>query len=89
MFFGTSCFTTEYDGGGSNASSATIASVEAAFSAEPGLDSSSIAINMLGRTIQLEGYINDYKDREKAIAIAALIAGPENVRDRMLSRRPS
>jgi len=31
-------------------------------------------------------YVADYGDREKATAIAALIAGPENVSDRMRDR---
>lgn len=34
---------------------------------------------LLGPVLLLEGYINDYADREPAISIAALIAGPENV----------
>ncbi|WP_167358990.1 hypothetical protein [Rhizobium bangladeshense] len=31
----------------------------------------------------MEGYVAGYGNREKATAIAALIAGPENVQDRM------
>ncbi|WP_260692045.1 BON domain-containing protein [Rhizobium laguerreae] len=41
---------------------------------------------MVGRSVLLEGYVASYGDREKATAIAALIAGPENVHDRMQDR---
>ncbi|ARO29654.1 BON domain-containing protein [Rhizobium sp. NXC14] len=63
-----------------------LASVQAAVSAEPELESSSISVSMVGRNVLLEGYVAGYGDREKATAIAALIAGPENVRDRMQDR---
>lgn len=60
-----------------------LASVQAAMSAEPELEASSIAVRMVGRNVLLEGYVSDYGDREKANAIAAMIAGPENVHDRL------
>jgi len=60
-----------------------LASVQAAVSAEPELEGSSICISMMGRSVLLEGYVAGYGDREKATAIAASIAGPENVHDRM------
>jgi osmotically-inducible protein OsmY len=63
-----------------------LASVQAAVSAEPDLESSSISVSMIGRSVLLEGYVAGYGDREKATAIAALIAGPENVHDRMQDR---
>ncbi|WP_312887412.1 BON domain-containing protein [Rhizobium laguerreae] len=56
--------------------------------AEPELESSSISVSMVGRSVLLEGYVASYGDREKATAIAALIAGPENVHDRMQDRDP-
>jgi hypothetical protein len=43
-------------------------------------------MRMLGPVMLLEGYINSYADRERAISIAALFVGPENVQDRMLGR---
>jgi osmotically-inducible protein OsmY len=55
-------------------------------SANPDLDSSGISMRMLGPVMLLEGYINSYADRERAISIAALFVGPENVQDRMLGR---
>ncbi|MBY3591366.1 BON domain-containing protein [Rhizobium bangladeshense] len=62
-----------------------LASVKAAMSAEPNLESSSISVSMVGRSVLLEGYVTGYVHREKATAIAAWIAGPENVHDRMRS----
>ncbi|EJB06119.1 putative phospholipid-binding protein [Rhizobium leguminosarum bv. trifolii WSM597] len=50
------------------------------------LESSSISVSMVCRSVLLEGYVADYGDREKATAIAALIASPENVHDRMRDR---
>ncbi|WP_245294207.1 BON domain-containing protein [Rhizobium etli] len=41
---------------------------------------------MIGRSVLLEGYVAGHGDREKATAIAALIAGRENVHDRMQDR---
>ena len=67
-------------------SASTIAFVDTAMSSDPDLDSSEITMRMLGPVLLPEGYINDYADRERAISIAALIAGPENVQDRMLGR---
>ncbi|AIC31445.1 MULTISPECIES: hypothetical protein [Rhizobium] len=46
-----------------------LASVQAAVSIE--LESSSISVSMVGRSVLLEGYVADYGDREKATAIAA------------------
>jgi osmotically-inducible protein OsmY len=63
-----------------------LASVQAAMSAEPELKGSSISVSMVGRSVLLEGYVASYVDREKATAIAAMIAGPENVHDRMQDR---
>ncbi|MGO6891802.1 BON domain-containing protein, partial [Rhizobium johnstonii] len=63
-----------------------LASVQAAVSSEPELKSSSISVSMVGRSVLLKGYVAGYGNREKATAIAALIAGPENVHDRMQDR---
>ncbi|MBB3462875.1 BON domain-containing protein [Rhizobium sp. BK377] len=60
-----------------------LAVVQTAMSAEPELESSSISVSMVGRSVLLEGYVAGYVDREKATAIAASIVGPENVHDRM------
>ncbi|WP_259672030.1 BON domain-containing protein [Rhizobium sp. NZLR8] len=51
-----------------------LASVQAAVSAEPELESSSISVSMVGRSVLLQGFAVGYGDREKATAIAALIA---------------
>ncbi|WP_413711665.1 BON domain-containing protein [Rhizobium sp. Rhizsp82] len=58
-------------------------SVQAAMSAEHDLKSSSISVSVIGRRVLLEGYVASYGDREKATAIASMIAGPENVHDRL------
>ncbi len=60
-----------------------LTSVQAAMSAELALESSSISVSMVGSRVLLEGYVADYGDREKATAIASMIAGPENVQDRL------
>jgi len=60
-----------------------LASVQTAMSAEPKLLGSSIYVRMIGRSVLLEGYVCDYGEREKATSIAAMIAGPENVDDRL------
>lgn len=60
-----------------------LASVQEAMSAEPELEASAIAVSTFGRNVLLQGYVSDYGDREKATAIAAMIAGPENVHDRL------
>lgn len=62
------------------------ATIEAALSADRDIDSSAIEIRMLGPVVLLEGYITNAADRDKAISIAAMIVGQENVQDRMLSR---
>ncbi|MGR8925320.1 BON domain-containing protein [Rhizobium leguminosarum] len=69
-------------------SSSTIATIEAVLSADLDIDSSAIEIRMLGPVVLLEGYITSAADREKAISLAAMIVGQENVQDRMLSRFP-
>ncbi|ARQ59480.1 UNVERIFIED_ORG: osmotically-inducible protein OsmY [Rhizobium etli] len=71
-----------------HSSASTIATIEAALSADPDIDSSAIEIRMLGPVVLLEGFISKIEDREKAISIAAMIVGWENVHDRMLSRFP-
>jgi hypothetical protein len=49
------------------------------------LDSSSIIVGTVGNRVLLQGSVSDYSEREKATAIAALIAGPENIQDQMVS----
>ncbi|NNH44921.1 BON domain-containing protein [Rhizobium laguerreae] len=71
-----------------HSSASTIATIEAVLSADPDIDSSAIEIRMLGPVVLLEGYISNAADREKAISLAAVIVGEENVQDRMLSRFP-
>jgi osmotically-inducible protein OsmY len=71
-----------------HSSASTIATIEAALSADRDIDSSAIEIRMLGPVVLLEGYITKPADRDKAISIAAMIVGQENVQDRMLSRFP-
>ncbi|MBX4926470.1 BON domain-containing protein [Rhizobium binae] len=70
-------------------SASTIATIEAALSADPDIDSTAIEVRMLGPVALLEGYITKPADRQKAIALAALIVGWENVQDRMLSHFPA
>jgi hypothetical protein len=70
-------------------SASTIATIEAALAADPDIDSSAIEIRMLGRVVLLEGFIINAADRDKAISLAAMNVGWENVQDRMLSRFPS
>lgn len=72
-----------------HSSASTIATIEAALSADPDIDSSAIEIRMLGPVVLLEGYITKPADRERVIALAAMIVGEENVHDRMLSRFPT
>ncbi|WP_027687053.1 BON domain-containing protein [Rhizobium leguminosarum] len=71
-----------------HSSASTIATIDAALSADSNIDSSAIQIRMLGPVVLLEGYITNTADREKAISLAAMIVGQENVQDRMLSRFP-
>jgi osmotically-inducible protein OsmY len=66
----------------------TIATISADLSADPDIQSSAIEIRMLGPVVLLEGYITKPADRDKAISIAAMIVGQDNVQDRMLSRFP-
>ncbi|NYT33553.1 BON domain-containing protein [Rhizobium sp. WYCCWR 11128] len=72
-----------------HSSASTIATIEAALSADPDIDSSAIEIRMLGPVVLLEGFITKAADRDKAISLAAMIVGWENVQDRMLSRIPT
>ncbi|RFB95114.1 transport-associated protein [Rhizobium leguminosarum bv. trifolii] len=72
-----------------HSSASTIATIEAALSADHDIDSSAIEIRMLGPMVLLEGYITNAADREKIISLAAMIVGQENVQDRMLSRFPT
>jgi osmotically-inducible protein OsmY len=69
-----------------HSASATIASIEAALCADPNIDSSAITPRMLGPVVILEGFVAEKADRQKAVAIAAEIVGPDKVRDRMLYR---
>ncbi|MBY5839755.1 transport-associated protein [Rhizobium leguminosarum] len=55
----------------------------------PDIDSSAIEIRMLGPVVLLECFITKAVDRDKAISLAAMIVGEENVQDRMLSRFPT
>ncbi|RSB81473.1 transport-associated protein [Rhizobium pisi] len=71
-----------------HSSASTIATIEAALSADSNIDGCAIQIRMLGPVVLLEGYITNTADREKAISLAAMIVGQENVQDRMLSRFP-
>ncbi|NEJ73415.1 BON domain-containing protein [Rhizobium phaseoli] len=71
-----------------HSAASTIATISAALSADPDIDSSAIEMRVLGPIVLLEGYISKITDREKAIAIAAMVVGLENVQDRMLSRLP-
>ncbi|ACI58344.1 osmotically-inducible protein OsmY [Rhizobium leguminosarum] len=71
-----------------HSTASTIATISAALSADPEIDSSAIEVKMLGPVVVLEGYIGKAADRDRATSIAAMIVGWENVHDRMLSRFP-
>ncbi|MDK4724946.1 BON domain-containing protein [Rhizobium phaseoli] len=86
MKFGSDSFTHEECCSQGHSSASTIATIQVALAAEPDIDSSAITIQMLGPVVVLEGYIARAADRDKAISIAAMIVGFENVHDRMLSR---
>ena len=86
MKFGSDSFIHEDCCSQGHSSASTIATIKAALAADPTLDSSAITINMLGPVAVLEGHISNMVDREKAMSIAAMIIGFENVHDRMLSR---
>ncbi|WP_413711664.1 BON domain-containing protein [Rhizobium sp. Rhizsp82] len=86
MKFGLDSFSHEDCCSQGHSSASTIATIKAALAGDPTFDSSAITINMLGPVAVLEGYISNTVDREKAISIAAIIVGFENVHDRMLSR---
>ncbi|MBY5783883.1 BON domain-containing protein [Rhizobium leguminosarum] len=58
---------------------ARAATIEAALSADPDIDSTAIEIRMLGPVVRLEGYITNAADRDKAISLATMIVGWENV----------
>ncbi|NEJ24957.1 transport-associated protein [Rhizobium leguminosarum] len=62
-----------------HSSASTIATIEATLSADPDIDSSAIEIRMLGPVVLLEGFITNAADRDKAISLAAMIVGWENV----------
>ncbi|MDQ0562450.1 osmotically-inducible protein OsmY [Rhizobium mesoamericanum] len=89
MKFGSDSYSHEECCSQGHSSASTIASIQAALSADPDIDSSAIAIRMLGPIVLLEGFITNTSDREKVISLAAMIVGPENVQDRMLSRFPT
>ncbi|EPE96663.1 BON domain-containing protein [Rhizobium grahamii] len=86
MKFGSDSFSHEQSCAQGHSSASTIATIQSALSADPDIDSSAITIQMLGSVVILEGYITNAGDRDKAISIAAMIVGFENVHDRMLSR---
>ncbi len=86
MKFGSDSFSHEDCCSQGHSSASTIATIQAALAADATFDSSAITIAMLGPVAVLEGYISDAQDRNKAISIAAMIVGLENVHDRMLSR---
>jgi osmotically-inducible protein OsmY len=89
MKFGPDHYSHEERCSQGHSSASTIATIEAVLSADPDIDNSAIEIRMLGPVVLLEGYISNAADREKAISLAAMIVGFENVQDRMLSRFPT
>ncbi|WP_208247709.1 BON domain-containing protein (plasmid) [Rhizobium sp. T1470] len=89
MKFGSDNFSHEQCCSQGHSSASTIATIQSAVSADPDIDSNAITIHMLGPVVLLEGYITNAADRDKAISIAAMIVGFENVQDRMLSRFPT
>lgn len=89
MKFGSDSFSHEDCCSQGHSSASTIATIQAALAADPMFDGSAITINMIGPVAVLEGYILNAKDRDKAISIAAMIVGFENVHDRMLNRGPA
>ena len=89
MKFGSDSYSHEEYCSQGHSSASTIATIEAALSADPDIDSSAITIRMLGPVVVLEGYIENIADREKAISLAAMIVGMQNVQDRMLARFPT
>ncbi|KRB57065.1 transport-associated protein [Rhizobium sp. Root708] len=86
MKFGFDSFAHEQCCSQGHSSASTIATIQAALAADQHIDSSAIAIQMLGPVAVLEGYISNSADRDRAISIASMIVGAENVHDRMLSR---
>jgi osmotically-inducible protein OsmY len=86
MKFGVDTFTHEECCSQGHSSASTIATIQAALSADSAMDSSAITVQMIGPVAVLEGYISHATHRDKAIAIAAMVVGFENVHDRMLSR---
>ncbi|NEI03143.1 transport-associated protein [Rhizobium leguminosarum] len=88
MKFSSDSYGHEEYGSQGHSSASTIATIEAALSADSNIDSSAIQIRMLGPVVLLEGYTTNTADHEKAISLAAMIVGQENVQDRMLSRFP-
>ncbi len=59
-----------------HSAASTIATISAALSVDPDIDSSAIEIRMLGPVVLLEGYITNPADRDKAISLAAMFVGP-------------
>ncbi|MFK0332958.1 BON domain-containing protein [Rhizobium sp. NPDC090275] len=88
MKFGSDSFTHEDWCLQGHGSASTIATIRAALSAEPDIDSSAIKVHMIGPVVILEGYISNTAHRDSAIAIAAMVVGFGNVHDRMLSHYP-
>ncbi|NNU63788.1 BON domain-containing protein [Rhizobium sp. WYCCWR 11152] len=75
MKFGPDNYNYEERGSQGHSSASTIATIEAALSADPDIDSSAIEIRMLGPVVLLEGFITKAVDRDKAISLAAMIVG--------------
>lgn len=61
-----------------------IAAIERALAASEGLDASKITVTILGRFVVLDGQVEEPCDAERAIAVAAKIAGEQYVRNRLL-----
>ncbi len=89
MIFGSESFTHEQWCQQGHSSASTIATVKAALAAVPDIDSSAMTIHMIGPELVLEGYITNVDHRDKAVAVAAMFVGIDNVHDRMLKRFPN
>jgi osmotically-inducible protein OsmY len=86
MEFGSNTFTHEDCCSQGHSSAPTIATIDAALSADQDIDNSAIIVRMIGPVVILEGYVAKPSDREKTISLAAMIVGHEHVHDRMLAR---
>ena len=62
------------------------ASVESALHAEAGLDAAEIIVSTVGPYVILEGFVRQWGDSERALAIAEAIVGNGYVHCRMLVR---